>query len=173
MYVKIARLLFPRSIKNIKSNCRTVVLIILKLVKPELIISIIALTFSGLSLAWNIWVKIFDFRKKLLIQCFKYGTCTITLTNIGNKPIFVRRIEIEEKVNGKTYKPNIEYHKYSGIFDMNPLIPDTWRTVSINTTKHFTIYDSNLKEYKETRIIVVEANGKEHKTKWFRQNNLR
>ena len=141
--------------------------------KPELIISIIALTISILSLLWNIWSKIFDFRKKLKIQCFKLDACTITLINIGNKPIYVRRIEIEEKVNGVIRKPNIEYHKYSNIFETNPLYPDTWRTVVIKTNNNFTLFNKEIKEYKKTRILVIEPSGRKHKTKWFKQNNLR
>lgn len=141
--------------------------------KTELIISIVALTISVLNFIWSIWSKIFDFRKKLLIKAFKLDTFTITLTNIGNKPIYVRRIEIEEKIDGKISKPNIEYHKYSDKFEMNPLIPDTWRTIVISTNKNFTLFDTNKKEYKKTRILVVEASGKNHKTKWFRQNNFK
>ena len=141
--------------------------------KPELIISIIALTISILSLLWNIWSKFFDFRKKLKIQCFKLDTCNITLINIGNKPIYVRRIEIEEKVNGIITKPNIEYHKYSNTFEINPIIPDTWRTVVINTNNNFTLFDKEKKEYKRTRILVIEPSDRKHKTKWFRQNNLK
>lgn len=33
--------------------------------------------------------------------------------------------------------------------------------------------DAKKKVQKETRIIVVEPNDKTHKTKWFRQNNLK
>lgn len=141
--------------------------------KPELLISIIALSISVLNLIWNIWSKLFDFRKKLLIKCFKSENCTITLTNLGNKPIYVRRIEIEEKVNGKTNKPNIEYHKYSERFEMNALMPDTWRSIVINTNYNFTLFDNDRNEFKKTRIIIIEPSGNEHKTKWFRQNNLK
>ena len=141
--------------------------------KPELIISIVALLISGLNFSWNIWSKVFDFKKKLLIKCFKTDSCTLTLTNIGNKPIYVRRIEIEEKIDGKLFKPNIEYHKYSDNFEKNALIPDTWRTVVIKANKNFTLYDTNRKKYKKTRIVVIEASGRKHKTRWFRQNNLK
>ena len=140
--------------------------------KPEFYISISALIISVLSLSWNIWSKLFDYKKKLLIKCFKTETCTITITNIGNKPVFVRRIEIEEKIHGKIQKPNIEYQKYSDKFEMNPIIPDTWRTIEVGTTKSFTLYDANRK-YKKTRILVIEASGKKHKTKWFKQNNFK
>ena len=141
--------------------------------KPEFLISIIALTISVLSFLWNIWSKLFDLRKKLLLQCFKSGSCTVTLTNIGNKPIYVRRIEIEEKKDGRISKLEFGYHKYSDEFEMNALIPGTWRTIIIETNPNFSLFDINRKEYKKTRILVIEATGKIHKTKWFRQNNFR
>ena len=142
--------------------------------KPELTISIIALLISIISLIWKIWFNIFDFRKKLQIKCYKTNeTCVITLTNIGNKPIYIRRIEIWEKKGTEIFKPNIEYHKYSDKFELNAIMPDTWRTIIIEQNKSFTLLDLEKKDYKKTQIIVIEPSGKKHKTKWFRQNNLR
>lgn len=138
----------------------------------KLTIALIALIVSIINLSWNILIKRNENKKKLLIQCSMTNeNCSITITNVGKKPIYVRRIEIEEKENGFKNKPNIEFHKYSKEFEMNPIISDTWRNVNIKSNSSFSIMNGENK-FKKTRIIIIDGSGKKYRTKWFKQNNL-
>ena len=144
----------------------------------KLIISIVALVASLFSLSWNIYNKIKSEKKKLLIQSFKSKgkdvfQCVVTLTNVGNKPIFIRRIELEEKVNGKATKRHLDYNKYREEFENTPINPEHWKTLIFKDTKHFEFFDSENKKFKKTKITVVDPKGKTYSTKWFNQSNLR
>lgn len=145
----------------------------------KFIISIIALVVSIVSLGWNIYNKIKNEKKKLLIQSYKSKSqskesflCVVTLTNIGNKPIFIRRIELEEKVNGKEIKRHLDYNKYHECFKNNPINPEHWKTLIFDDTQYFGFYDAENKKFKKTKITVVDPKGKTYSTKWFCQNNL-
>lgn len=143
----------------------------------KLIISIIALIVSLTSLGWNIYNKIKSEKKKLLIQSYKSKAkdvfqCVVTLTNVGNKPIFIRRIELEEKVNGKVTKRHLDYNKYREDFDNKPINPENWKTLIFKDTEYFGFFDSENKKFKQTKITVVDPKGKTYSTNWFRQNNL-
>jgi hypothetical protein len=144
----------------------------------KLLISIIALLISLVSLGWNIYNKIKSEKKKLLIQSYKSKSkdtfqCVVTLTNVGNKPIFIRRIDLEEKVKGKATKRHLDYNKYREEFENKPINPENWKTLIFKDTKHFTFFDTENKKFKKTRITVVDPKGKTFSTKWFGQNNLR
>jgi len=144
----------------------------------KLLISIIALMISITSLGWNIYNKIKSEKKKLLIHSYKSKTretfqLIITLTNVGNKPIFIRRIELEEKVDGKATKRHLDYNIYRKEFENNPINPEHWKTLIFPDTKYFSFYDSENKKFKKTRITVVDPKGKTYSTNWFGQNNLR
>tara|TARA_B100000809_G_C15001514_1_gene481724 strand:- start:551 stop:994 length:444 start_codon:yes stop_codon:yes gene_type:complete len=144
----------------------------------KLIISIIALVASLFSLGWNIYNKMKSEKKKLLIQSYKSKSkdsfnCVVTLTNVGNKPIFIRRIELEEKINGKATKRHLDYNKYSKFFENNPINPEHWKTLIFEDTKHFEFYDSETKKLKKTKITVIDPKGNKYSTNWFSQNNLR
>lgn len=144
----------------------------------KLTISIIALVISMFSLGWNIYNKIKSEKKKLLIQSYKSKSkdvfqCVVTLTNVGNQPIFIRRIELEEKENGKAAKRYLDYSKYQEEFENNPINPEHWKTIIFDDTKHFSFFDSKNKKFRKTKITVVDPKGKTYSTKWFRQNNLR
>ena len=144
----------------------------------KLIVSILALLISLVSLGWNIYIKLTSEKKKLLIQSYKIKSkerfiCVVTITNIGNKPIFIRRIELEEKVNGKVIKRNLDYYKYQDDLDNVPINPENWKTLTFEDNKYFSFFDSESQKYKETRLIVVTPNGKTFSTNWFCQNNLR
>ena len=99
----------------------------------KLIISILALIISLISLGWNIYNKIKSEKKKLLIQSYKTKNskgifqCVVTLTNVGNKPIFIRRIELKEKVNGESINRHIDYEKYRKDFINKPINPEHWK----------------------------------------------
>ena len=143
----------------------------------KLIISIIALVLSFISLGWNIWIKIKSDRKRLLIQCHKLGTneresFIITLTNIGKKPIYIRRIELQRKINGDKKRVNFGYHNYSDSFDNKPINPEHWITTVVKENDYFKLRDENGKYYM-SRITIVEPTGKKYRTKWFKQNNFR
>lgn len=144
----------------------------------KLLISIIALTISLASLGWNIYNKIKSEKKKLLIQSYKSKGkdtfhCVVTLTNVGNKPIFIRRIELQEKINGKTFNRYLDYNKYREEFENKPINPEHWQTLIFKDTKHFGFYDPKIRKFKITKITVVDPKGKKYATKWFGQNNLR
>lgn len=144
----------------------------------KLILSIIAIVIAFFNLGWNIWNKIKSDKKKLLIQSFKLKSkersrCTITLTNVGNKPIYIRSIQIEEKVHGKIEKRNIDYSQYKDKTENKPLNPEDWRTFNLCDTKYFNFYDEENKKFKVVRIIVKDSKNKKYYTKWHRQNNLR
>lgn len=142
----------------------------------QLLLSIIAIVISLFSLTWNIWNKIQDERKKMIIQCYKTKSndkykCVVTLTNIGKKPIYIRRIEIQEKVNNKIENKKPDYFEYQDKTENKPLYADDWRTIIISDHKYLSLYDADQKKYKTTRIIIVDSKGKEYYTKWFEQNN--
>jgi len=144
----------------------------------KLIISIIALLISLISLGWNIYIKIKSEKRQLLIQSYKAKSkdkynCTVTLTNIGNKPIFIRRIEMKEKIKGRVVNRYLDYNKYKDGFENVPINPENWKTLMFEDNKHFNFCDSESKKFKETKIIVVTPKGQTFATKWFRQNNLR
>lgn len=144
----------------------------------NLIISIAALVISSISLIWNIWIKIQDEKKKILIQCHKinYETnCSfvITLTNIGKKPIYIRRIEIFELVNKVKKRTNINYSDYKDLFENKPLNPDDWRTIVLNDPKKTIFFDSITGKLNTHKVVIVEPNNKRYSTKWFKQNNFK
>ncbi|WP_396156118.1 hypothetical protein [Flavobacterium macrobrachii] len=144
----------------------------------KLIISITALVISSISLIWNIWIKIQAEKKKILIQCHKinYETnCSfvITLTNIGKKPIYIRRIEIFELVNKETKITNINYSDYKDLFENKPLNPDDWRTVVLKDPKKTIFVDTETGKLKTNKVVIVEPNNKKYITKWFKQNNFK
>jgi predicted peptidase len=144
----------------------------------KLLISIIALLISLVSLGWNIYNKIKSEKKKLLIQSYKVKSkdtsrCVVTLTNVGNKPIFIRRIELEEKVAGNSIKRHLDFNKYREEFENKPINPEHFKNLIFKDTKHFGFYDEETKKFKKTRLTVVDPKGKRFVTKWFGQNNLR
>lgn len=144
---------------------------------PNLIISILALLISVISLGWNVWNKVKSEQKKIIIHSYKNGTphnqtCVITLTNIGKKPIYIRRIEMHKKEDGKSKPMNINYANYRERFENIPLNPENWHTIILKEDNYLKFTDENDK-YFETRITVIEPTGKKHRTKWFKQNNLR
>jgi len=144
----------------------------------KLLISILALTISLVSLSWNIYNKIKSEKKKLLIHSYKskhkdHFQCVITLTNIGNKPIFIRRIELHEKIKGESFNRHLDFDEYREEFKNKPINPENWRTLIFKDTKYFGFYDNELKKFKKTKITVVDPKGKKYTTKWFGQNNLR
>lgn len=144
----------------------------------KLIISIAALIISSISLIWNIWIKVQAEKKKILIQCHKiiYETnCSfvITLTNIGKKPFFVRRIEIFELVNKETKRTNINYTDYKDLFENKPLNPDDWRTIVLKDPKKLIFVDTETGKLKTNKVVIVEPNNNKHTTKWFKQNNFK
>jgi hypothetical protein len=112
----------------------------------KLLISVAAIIIALFNLGWNIRNKIKSEKKKLLIQSFKIKstektTCTITLTNIGRKPIYVRSIQIEEKINEKIEKRNTNYSEYKEKIENKPINPEDWRTINLHDTKYFTFFD--------------------------------
>lgn len=144
----------------------------------KLLISILALTISLVSLSWNIYNKIKSEKKKLLIHSYKSKhkdnfQCVITLTNIGNKPIFIRRIELHEKIKGESFNRHLDFNEYREEFENKPINPENWRTLIFKDTKYFGFYDNEIKKFKKTKITVVDTKGKKYTTKWFGQNNLR
>jgi len=144
----------------------------------KILISIVALIISLISLGWNIYNKIKSEKKKLLIQSYKVKwddtfQCVITLTNIGNKPVFVRRIELHEKLKGKSFKRHLDFNNYRKDFENIPINPEHWKTLTFKDSKHFGFYDSETKKFKKTKIKVIDPKGKIYSTKWFRQSNLR
>ena len=146
----------------------------------KLIISIFAILISLTSLGWNIYNKFNSEKKKLLIQCFKSKNhsndnfqCVVTLTNIGNKPIFIRRIELEEKVNGKARKRDLDFEKFRQSFENTPLQPENWKTLIFEDTKYFKFFNTENQKFKKTRIKIIDPTGKIYSTEWFTQNNLR
>ncbi|MGZ2372043.1 hypothetical protein ACXR6G_19905 [Ancylomarina sp. YFZ004] len=144
----------------------------------KLTIALIALLISFVNLGWNIYIKFKSEKRKLLIQSHKSKSndifnCVVTLTNIGNKPLFIRRIELEEKINGKATKRHLDYNKYKEDLDNLPINPENWKTLIFKDNKYFSFFDSETKKFKETRIIVVTPTGKRYSTKWFGQSNLR
>ena len=129
-------------------------------------------------MGWNVYNKVKSEKKKLLIQSYKSKSketfqLIITLTNVGNKPIFIRRIELEEKVNGKATKRHLDYNQYRKEFENKPINPENWKTLIFPDTKYFSFYDTENKKFKQTKITVVDPKGKTYSTKWFRQNNFR
>jgi hypothetical protein len=143
----------------------------------KLIISIVALVISSISLIWNIWIKILAEKKKILIECHKINNeinCSfvITLTNIGKKPIYVRRIEIFELVNKEKKITKINYSDYKSLFENKPLNPDDWRTIVLKDPKKTKFVDSKTGKLKTHKVVIVEPSSKKYSTKWFKQNNF-
>lgn len=143
----------------------------------KFMISIIALFISCISLIWNIWIKIQSEKKKIIIQCHKVNyesSCSfiITLTNVGKKPIYVRRIEVFELLNKKSKRVNINYLDYKELFENKPLNPDDWRTVVFKDPKKAIFVDSETGKLKTNKVVIVEPNKKKHSSKWFKQNNF-
>ncbi|WP_289056035.1 hypothetical protein [uncultured Carboxylicivirga sp.] len=144
----------------------------------RLLIAIIALLISLVNLTWNIYIKVKSEIRKLLIQSYKSKSndtfnCVVTLTNIGNKPIFIRRIELEEKVNGKAKRRHLDYNSYSEEFENAPINPENWKTLIFKDNKYFSFFDTEAKKFKKTRLTVITPKGEKYTTKWFSQNNLR
>lgn len=144
----------------------------------NIIISILAITISLFSLGWNIYNKIKSEKKKLRIQCHKVRckestNCVIVLTNIGNKPIFIRRIELEEKINGMIIKRQLDFSRYKKDFDNIPINPEHFKTLVFHDTKYFSFFDISENKFKITRIKIVDPVGNIYKTCWFGQNNFR
>ena len=144
----------------------------------KLIISIAALIISLISLIWNILIKIQAEKKKILIQCHKINyelNCTfvITITNIGKKPIYVRRIEIYELVDNKKKWININYSEYKDLFENKPLNPDEWRTVILNDPEKSIFVDNETGKLKMNKVVIIEPSNKKYSTKWFKQNNFK
>lgn len=144
----------------------------------KLIISIAALIISLISLIWNILIKIQAEKKKILIQCHKINyelNCTfvITITNIGKKPIYVRRIEIYELVDNKKKWININYSEYKDLFENKPLNPDEWRTVILNDPEKSIFVENETGKLKMNKVVIIEPSNKKYSTKWFKQNNFK
>jgi hypothetical protein len=95
------------------------------------------------------------------------------LTNIGKKPIYIRRIEIFELVNKETKITNINYSDYKDLFENKPLNPYDWRTVVLKDPKKTIFVDTETGKLKTNKVVIVEPNNKKYITKWFKQNNFK
>jgi len=99
--------------------------------------------------------------------------CQITLTNTGNKPIYIRKIELYEKNKEQINKVHINYEQYRKETENNPLNPDDWRHIVLRDDNYISFYDYYLKKIKTTRFIIIDSKNNKFSTKWFNQNNLR
>lgn len=131
-----------------------------------------------LSLIWNMYFLVKSRRKKIKIKCFKSKSkdvykAYVTLTNFGEKPIYIRRIELYIKKGKIVEKKNINYNQYKEQTKFKPLNSEEWREVQLTETECVKFFDENERKFYKSKLIVVDTKGKEYKTKWFRQNNIR
>ncbi len=131
-----------------------------------------------LSLMWNMYFLVKSRKKKLKIKCFKSKSkdvfkAYITLTNLGEKPIYIRRIELYIKKGKVVEKKNINYNQYREQTEFKPLNSEEWREIQLTETDHVKFFDEIERKFYKSKLIAVDTKGKEYKTKWFGQNNLR
>ncbi len=147
--------------------------------QPSVLISIIALCISIISLGWNIIIKINENRTRLdfTATVVRYAddkipnSCTVSVTNIGQKPVTIRQILLHEKKGSKIVSFYAPYRDYSKDIENKPLISGEWRHIVLNEHKDHPFYDANSSSYKLLRVTIIDSKKKKYKSKWFRQNN--
>ena len=146
--------------------------------QPTVIIATIALLVSITSLGWNIFAKISE-NKSLLdftVTIVRYGgketdtTCTVSVTNIGQKPVTIRRIEIQEKKENKIKFFHTIYRDYNKDIENKPLNSGEWRHIVLKEHKQYPFWDEAISKYKLLRLTIIDSKNKKYRTKWFRQS---
>ncbi len=147
--------------------------------QPSVIISIIALLVSVISLGWNVLMKIIENKSRLDFTATvnRYtdnkitNSCTVSVTNVGQKPVTIRQIVIHQKKNKKVLPFHTNYRDYSKDIENKPLTSGEWRHIVLYEHKDHPFYDINTSDYKFLRVTIIDSKRKKYKSKWFQQNN--
>lgn len=147
--------------------------------QPSVIISIIALSISIISLGWNVLIKINENRSRLdfTATVMRYAdekipnSCTVSVTNVGQKPVTIRQILVQEKKGDKVVSFHTTYRDYSKDIENKPLTSGEWRHIVLHEHKDYPFYDRNSSSYKLLRVTIIDSKKKKYRSKWFRQNN--
>lgn len=138
----------------------------------------LGVVFGGLTLLFSIYIYIKSNIKKLQFKSYKHFNskghyCETTITNIGNKPINLRSISIQEKNGKETALKQMSYNTYKDKIEDKPLDPGNWIKLIFKEDKYLSFFDIENNIYKTTRFIIKDSAGKRYKSKWFRQSDLR
>jgi len=147
--------------------------------QPSVIISIIALSISIISLGWNVLIKINENRSRLdfTVGIVRYGddkipnSCTVSVTNVGQKSVTIRQILVHEKKGDSIVSFQAPYRDYSKDIENKPLASGEWRHIVLLEHKDNPFYDTNTLSYKLLRVTIIDSKKKKYISTWFRQNN--
>jgi hypothetical protein len=90
--------------------------------------------------------------------------------DLGQKPITIRKIIVQEKSNSVIKEIFIFYKNYKDEIENRPIVSGEWRSIVVYDSNTSSFYDSERMKYKTIRLIILDSQKKKHLTNWFNQS---